>query len=133
MSKYLYTVVCRYYTTNGIIEYDLYEVLKRLRMERLIDIQPYYDVFRVEELARFHVYTGQAVEYIIKKVLRDIKLEGENKYFYSPHEPWSILYDGWFDLKEIDKLNNLTIQTRLQMSEEDFQKIYGGKISGKDN
>jgi len=97
-------------------------------MKRLIEIQPYYDVFRVEELARFHVYTGQAVEYVIKKVVRDIKIDEETKYFYSVHEPWSIMYDGWFDPKEIDKLNDLTIQTRLKMSDREFQKIYGGKI-----
>jgi len=131
MSKYLYTVVCRYYTINGIMEYDLYEVLKRLRMERIIRIQPYYDVFRVEELARFHVYTGQAVEFVIKKVKRNIKLDdGDAKYFYSVYEPWSIMYDGWFDLKEINKLNDLTIQTRLSMSDEEFQKIYGGSNNG---
>ena len=32
------------------------------------------------------------------------------------------MYDGWFDPKEIDKLNHLTIQTRLKMSDEEFQK-----------
>ena len=70
MGKFLYTIVCRYYTINGIIEIDMYEVFKRLRLEPFED-DSYGDIrytWRVYDLIRYHVYTGQAVEYVIKKV-----------------------------------------------------------------
>lgn len=123
--KYLYTVVCRYYTINGIIEIDLYEVFKRLH------IDPYFKTnygksWRHYDILHYHVYTGQAVEYVIKKVLRDIDINDETKLFYSYHEPYSLMYDCRYDLKDVERMNIEQIFIRKRMSDKDFYKIYGG-------
>ncbi|MFU8785847.1 MAG: hypothetical protein ACNA7U_01260 [Candidatus Izemoplasmataceae bacterium] len=126
MTKPLYTVVCRYYTIDGIFEVDLYEVFKKL------DIQPFnhprYGItWSHEKMIRHHVYTGQAVEYVIKRVIRNIELDEEKRYFYSHHEPYSILYECIYDLKDVENMNHTSIDIRMRMSEKDFNKIYGGK------
>jgi len=127
MGKFLYTVVCRYYTINGIIELDLYEVFRRLR------IKPYWDnyfgkIWTYHEMVRYHVYTGQAVEYVIKKVLRNIDINDETREFYSPHSPYSIMYDCRFDLKDVEKMNRESIDIRMKMTDEEFYRIYGGRV-----
>ena len=124
MGKFLYTVVCKYYTRDGIIEVDLYEVFKRLR------IKPYVETsignrWNHYAVVRHHVYTGQAVEYIIKKVYRDIRMSSEERFFYSEHPPYSLLYDCRLDSKDVEKMNQESIGIRLNMSEEQFKKIYG--------
>lgn len=119
MGKFLYTVVCRYYTINGIIELDLYEVLKRLR------INPKWSEYNV---VSYHVYTGQAVEYVIKKVVRNMELNEDTERFYSPHPGWSIWYDCRYDMKDVANMNNESIFMRLNMSDKDFNKIYGRRI-----
>jgi len=130
MGKFLYTVVCRYYTINGIVELDLYEVLRRLRIKPQWYMS-YGDVWDIYGVIRYHVYTGQAVEYVIKKVLRDIAITNETKRFYSEFSPYSLMYDCYYDLKDVAWMNNESIQMRLKMSDEDFYKIYGGKINEK--
>ena len=115
----MYTVVCRYYTMNGIIELDLYEVLKRLRIKDIRD----YDV-----MIRHHVYTGQAVEYKIKKVIRDIIIDEKMREFYSEHDPHFLMYDCYLDLKDVSNMNNKSIMLRLEMNDETFNKIYGRKL-----
>lgn len=117
--EFLYTVVCRHYTVNGIIELDLYEVLRRLR------IDPKWSEYNV---IRYHVYTGQAVEYVIKKVLRKIELNEDTKRFYSHHPGWSIWYDCRYDMKDVANMNHDSIVMRLQMTDEEFNKIYGRRI-----
>ena len=79
--QYYYTVVCRYYTINGIIELDLYEVFKRLHM------RPYFETtygksWRIYDVIYHHVNTGQAVEYVIKRVLRTIEINEITKSLY---------------------------------------------------
>ena len=118
MGKFLYTVVCRYYTINGIIELDLYEVLRRLR------IDPTWNQYH---FIHYHVYTGQAVEYVIKKVLRDIELTDETKEYYSYHDPHFLMYDCKYDLKDVANMNNESIDIRMNMTVKDFNKIYGKK------
>ena len=118
MGTFLYTVVCRYYTIDGIIEIDLYEVLKRLR------IDPSWSEYHV---IHHHVYTGQAVEYVIKKVLRKVYLTKETSQYYSYYSPYSLMYDCKYDLKDVANMNNQSIFMRMSMSEKDFNKIYGPK------
>jgi len=118
MGKFLYTIVCRHYTINGIIEIDLYEVLRRLR------INPTWNSYH---FIHYHVYSGQAVEYVIKKVLRKVDLNEHTKQFYSYHSPFSIMYTGMYDLKDVSNMNNESIFMRLGMSNTEFNKIYGRK------
>lgn len=118
MGQLLYTVVCRFYTINGIIELDMYEVLKRLRIN---DIRDY------DRMIVHHVYTGQAVEYVIKKVLRKVKNDKMSRQLYSKEDPHFLAYDGYFDLKEVSNMNNRSIYLRITMNEKEFYKIYGGK------
>jgi len=127
MGKFLYTIVCRYYTVNGIIELDLYEVFKRLRMkptwhENYGYVWPYYEVIH------HHVYSGQAVEYVIKKVLRDIEIDEDSRKFYSYYPPYSIMYDCRYDLKDVERMNYESIAIRMRMNDQEFNKIYGGKV-----
>ena len=126
MGRFLYTVVCRYYTINGIIELDLYEVFKRLRVKP-IWIEHYGNIWRQYDLIRYHVYTGQAVEYTIKKVLRNIELTEEVSQFYSYYSPYSVMYSCYYDLKDVNNMNNEQITMRMAMSDAEFNKIYGGK------
>lgn len=123
---YLYTVVCRYYTINGIVELDLYEVFRRLHMK------PYFKTefgisWRYLDVIYYHVYTGQAVQYVIKKVLRNIDINEETRKFYSYYSPYSVLYDCIYDLKDVENMNNEAIFIRSRMTDEEFYRIYGGK------
>jgi len=124
MNKPLYTVVCRYYTREGISEVDLYEVFKKLNLE---PNYTYGIVWNYYNVIRHHVYSGQAVEYVIKRVNKNIIFNNETRYFYTHHSPYSIMYDCYFDLKDVEKMNNESIFIRLNMSDKDFYKIYGGK------
>ena len=119
MSELLYTVVCRHYTVNGIIELDLYEVFRRLHID---------SVWEYERMIEHHVYTGQAVEYVIKKVLRNIDINERTKQFYSKHEPYWLGYDCFFDLKDVRNMNNKSIFMRLNMTDEDFNRVYGRRL-----
>jgi len=118
MSQKLYTVVCVFYNTDGIVEKDLYEVLKDLRINDISDyMKVVYD----------HVYSGQAVQYKIKLVYRDILINEETSKFYSKIEPYFLGYTAYLDLKEVDRMNRMTIEARLTMSDFDFNYIFGGK------
>ena len=121
MNKVLYTIVCRYYTIDGIFEADLYEVLRNLRID---NSWSYYHI------VRHHVYAGQAVEYVIKKVLRDVHLTEDTKRFYSRYSPYSLMYDCLYDLKDVSIMNEESINIRINMSNDDFKKIYGPKKGG---
>lgn len=126
MSKFLYTIVCRHYTTNGIIELDLYEELRRLHIKPTQG--DYTDIYGYNGLIHYHVYSGQAVEYTIKMVLRDIDITEETRRFYSYYPPYSIMYDCKYDLKDVNRMNQESIDIRLIMTDVEFQKVYGGKI-----
>lgn len=130
MGKSLYTIVCRYYTINGIIEIDMYEVFKRLRLEPFEDDSYGYIryTWRVYDLIRYHVYTGQAVEYVIKKVIRNIDINDKTKQFYSYYPPYSLMYDCRYDLKDVERMNYDSIDIRMKMTESEFQKAFGGKL-----
>ena len=122
--QYYYTIVCRYYTINGIIELDLYEVFKRLHM------RPYFETtygksWRIYDVVYHHVNTGQAVEYVIKRVLRNIEINEITKSLYSIHSPYSLMYDCIYDLKEVEKMNYESIYIRMRMSDKEFNKVYG--------
>ena len=117
--KPMYTVVCTYYTTHSIIELDLYEVLERLRIN---DIRDY------NKMVEYHVYSGQAVEYRIKKVIRDIVIDEKLRKFYSYYDPHFLMYDCYLDLKDVAAMNNQSIRLRLDMDDEKFNKIYGGRL-----
>jgi hypothetical protein len=104
---------------NGVIELDLYEVLERLRIN---DIRDYNKVIE------YHVYSGQAVEYKIKKVIRDIVIDEKMRKFYSEYDPHFLMYDCFLDLKDVISMNNRSIDLRVNMSNEEFNKIYGRKL-----
>lgn len=127
MRKVLYTVVCRYYTINGIIELDLYDVFRRLH------IKPYNNqhsgkTWDEHQVVRKHVYAGLAVEYKIKKVVRTIDITEETRYFYSYYSPYSIMYECLYDLKDVENMNNESITVRMNMTDDEFKKIFGGKV-----
>jgi len=126
MGKLLYTVVCRYYTINGIIEIDLYEVFRRLRISPYR--HPHYGLtWDHYSVIRYHVYSGLAVQYVIKKVLRDIDINEETRHFYSIHSPYSLLYDCKYDLKDVEIMNRQSIDIRMRMTDDEFYKVYGNK------
>lgn len=127
MGKFLYTVVCRYYTINGIIEIDLYEVFRRLRISPYR--HPHYGlIWDHYSVIRYHVYSGLAVQYVIKKVLRDIDINEETRHFYSIYSPYSLLYDCKYDLKDVEIMNRQSIDIRMRMTDDEFYKIYGGRV-----
>lgn len=121
MGKFLYTIVCIHYTSNGIFETDLYEELRSLRM----DFSKNDSIYGYGGIISYHVYSGQAVEYVIKKVLRDIIIDDDTRQFYSYYPPHSLMYDCWYDLKDISRMNQGKINIRLAMTENEFKKVYG--------
>lgn len=123
MSKFLYTVVCRYVTKDGIIEMDLYEVFKNLNIKPYIQTS-YGQLWNHRDVINYNVRSGQAVEYLIKRVSRDIKITEETKYFYSPYEPYSIMYDCRFDLKDVRNMNEESINIRMSLTDKEFDEIY---------
>ena len=125
MSINLYTVVCRYYTLNGIFEVDLYELFKRLHIKPFKNTI-YGDIWDIDALLHRQVYNGDAVRYDIKMVRRDIELDEKTNKFYSVHPPYSILYDCVYDRKDVERMNDQLIRIRLNMSDKDFYNVYGG-------
>lgn len=122
--KGVYTVVCRYFTRDGIVEVDLYEVLKRLHIKPYTNTQ-HGKIFHYEEFVSSQVFAGHAVEYSIKFVLRNMDIiNEETKYFYSYHSPYSIMYDCRYDLKDVANMNNRQIDIRLSMTEETFNRVF---------
>lgn len=123
-----YTVVCRYYTINGIIEFDLYDVFIRLHIEPYL-ITSYGKNWNHMGVVRHHVYTGQTVQYVIKQVKKDPKILEKIDGLYSIHPPYSILYDCRLDLKDVVNMNEESIRLRKSMDYNQFMKVYGGYIN----
>jgi len=128
MGQFLYTVVCRYYTINGIIELDLYDVLRRLHINPNDKQLGHNELWGYYGLIWYHVHSGQAVEYVIKKVLREIDITEETRQFYSQYTPYSIMYDCKYDLKDVSRMNQESINLRMEMTDKEFYKVYGGKV-----
>lgn len=127
MAKYLYTVVCRHCTIDGIFEVDLYEVFRRLHIDPVWD-NKFGIIWGHERLIYHYVYSGQAVEFVIKRVLRNVDINDTTKDFYSYVEPWNLGYKCYYDEKDVERMNRQIIDIRMNMSDEEFKKIYGKRL-----